>query len=40
MKHGFEDKEQGNLVFKLAELIDHHRPDAFVLENVKNLKSP
>src|SRR3984885_7319464 len=31
-KHGFEDKEQGNLFFKLAELIDHHRPDAFVLE--------
>ena len=37
-RHGFEDKEQGNLFFKLAELIDHHRPDAFVLENVKNLK--
>ncbi len=38
-KHGFEDKEQGNLFFKLADLIDHHRPDAFVLENVKNLRS-
>lgn len=38
-KHGFEDKEQGNLFFKLAELIDLHRPEAFVLENVKNLKS-
>lgn len=36
-KHGFDDKEQGNLFFKLAELIDHHRPDAFVLENVKHL---
>jgi DNA (cytosine-5)-methyltransferase 1 len=36
-KHGFEDKEQGNLFFKLAELIDLHRPDAFVLENVKHL---
>jgi DNA (cytosine-5)-methyltransferase 1 len=36
-KHGFEDKEQGNLFFKLAELMDHHRPDAFVLENVKHL---
>lgn len=36
-KHGFEDKEQGNLFFKLADLIDHHRPDAFVLENVKHL---
>jgi DNA (cytosine-5)-methyltransferase 1 len=38
-KHGFADKEQGNLFFKLADLIDRHRPDAFVLENVKNLKS-
>jgi DNA (cytosine-5)-methyltransferase 1 len=37
-KHGFEDKEQGNLFFKLAELLDHHRPDAFVLENVKHLQ--
>ena len=36
-KHGFEDKEQGNLFFKLADLIDRHRPDAFVLENVKHL---
>jgi DNA (cytosine-5)-methyltransferase 1 len=38
-KHGFEDQEQGNLFFKLAELIDRHRPEAFVLENVKNLKN-
>jgi len=37
-KHGFEDKEQGNLFFKLADLIDHHRPAAFVLENVKHLQ--
>lgn len=37
-KYGFADKEQGNLFFKLAELIDHHRPDAFVLENVKHLQ--
>lgn len=37
-KHGFEDKEQGNLFFKLADLIDHHQPDAFVLENVKHLQ--
>jgi len=36
-KHGFEDKEQGNLFFNLAEIIDYHRPEAFVLENVKNL---
>ncbi|MCX6885347.1 MAG: DNA (cytosine-5-)-methyltransferase [Verrucomicrobia bacterium] len=38
-KHGFEDKEQGNLFFRLAEIIAHHKPDAFVLENVKNLCS-
>ena len=38
-KHGFEDREQGNLFFKIQELIDLYRPDAFVLENVKNLRS-
>ncbi len=37
--HGFDDKEQGNLFFTLADIIDFHQPDAFVLENVKNLKS-
>lgn len=38
-KHGFEDKEQGNLFFTLTDIIDYHRPTAFVLENVKNLRS-
>ncbi len=38
-KHGFEDKEQGNLFFTLADIIDYHQPAAFVLENVKNLRS-
>ena len=37
--HGFEDKEQGNLFFSLADIIAYHQPAAFVLENVKNLKS-
>ncbi len=37
--HGFEDKQQGNLFFSLAEIIEYHQPAAFVLENVKNLKS-
>ena len=37
--HGFDDVKQGNLFFSIAEIIDHHRPAAFVLENVKNLKS-
>ena len=38
-KHGFEDKEQGNLFFSIAEIIECHQPAAFVLENVKNLRS-
>lgn len=37
--HGFEDERQGNLFFEIARLLDYHRPAAFVLENVKNLKS-
>lgn len=38
-KHGFEDERQGNLFFHIAEIIEHHRPKAFFLENVKNLVS-
>jgi DNA (cytosine-5)-methyltransferase 1 len=38
-KHGFQDEKQGNLFFSIAEIIDYHRPVAFVLENVKNLRS-
>jgi DNA (cytosine-5)-methyltransferase 1 len=38
-KHGFEDPSQGNLFFKLAEVIEHYKPKAFILENVKNLRS-
>jgi DNA (cytosine-5)-methyltransferase 1 len=37
-KHGFEDERQGNLFFELANIIEYHKPAAFVLENVKNLK--
>lgn len=36
--HGFDDVKQGNLFFSIADIIDYHRPAAFVLENVKNLK--
>lgn len=36
-KHGFEDEKQGNLFLYLAEILSHHRPAAFVLENVKHL---
>jgi DNA (cytosine-5)-methyltransferase 1 len=38
-KHGFEDEKQGNLFFSIRDILTHHRPAAFVLENVKNLKS-
>jgi len=36
--HGFEDPTQGTLFFELVRIIRERRPDAFVLENVKNLK--
>ncbi|MDB6069320.1 MAG: cytosine-specific methylase, partial [Verrucomicrobiales bacterium] len=35
--HGFDDERQGNLFFEIARMLHHHRPAAFVLENVKNL---
>jgi DNA (cytosine-5)-methyltransferase 1 len=38
-KHGFEHDLQGNLFFDVARIIAHHRPRAFLLENVKNLVS-
>lgn len=37
--HGFEDETQGTLFFDVLRIIKHHRPAAFLLENVKNLKS-
>src|SRR5207237_1790758 len=37
--HGFLCDTQGTLFFDTAQIIAHHEPDAFVLENVKNLKS-
>lgn len=39
MPHGFDCHEQGNLFFKLRDVIREHRPAAFLLENVKNLQS-
>ncbi len=36
---GFEDKTQGTLFFDLCRIIKAKRPKAFMLENVKNLKS-
>jgi DNA (cytosine-5)-methyltransferase 1 len=37
--HGFRCEAQGTLFFDVARIIEHHRPRAFLLENVKNLVS-
>ncbi len=36
--HGFECEEQGNLFFDVLNILEHHKPTAFILENVKNLE--
>lgn len=36
---GFEDKTQGTLFFDVCRILKAKRPSAFMLENVKNLKS-
>lgn len=36
--HGFADEKQGNLFFDIERIIRHHRPAAFLLENVKHLQ--
>lgn len=35
--HGFDDEKQGNLFFKIHEILKERRPAAFLLENVRNL---
>ena len=37
--HGFADAAQGTLFFDVARILEHHQPQAFLLENVKNLES-
>lgn len=37
--HGFECKTQGTLFFDVARILKAKKPAAFLLENVKNLKS-
>ena len=37
-KHGFDDVKQGNLFFEIERILRHHRPAAFLLENVKHLQ--
>lgn len=36
--HGFLCDTQGTLFFDLAQIIAHHKPSVFLLENVKNLQ--
>ena len=36
--HGFLCDTQGTLFYDLAEILRHHRPPAFLLENVRNLE--
>ncbi|MCC5997311.1 MAG: DNA (cytosine-5-)-methyltransferase [Oceanicaulis sp.] len=36
--HGFQCEEQGNLFFDVLNILKHHRPATFILENVKNLE--
>lgn len=37
--HGFECETQGTLFFEIERVLKEHRPKAFLLENVKNLRS-
>ena len=37
--HGFDDPTQGTLFFNIKEILREKRPEAFLLENVKNLLS-
>ncbi|WP_273834185.1 DNA (cytosine-5-)-methyltransferase [Guptibacillus sedimenti] len=38
-EHGFLDETQGTLFFDIARIIKEKQPQAFLLENVKNLRS-
>jgi DNA (cytosine-5)-methyltransferase 1 len=38
-KHGFLDETQGTLFFDICRIIKEKQPKAFLLENVRNLKS-
>jgi DNA (cytosine-5)-methyltransferase 1 len=37
--HGFKCTTQGTLFFEIERILHHHRPRAFLLENVKHLQS-
>lgn len=37
--HGFQCERQGNLFFRICDIVDVKRPPVLMLENVKNLRS-
>lgn len=37
--HGFQCEKQGNLFFRICDIVDAKRPPVLFLENVKNLRS-
>lgn len=39
MPDGFDCEKQGNLFFRICEIVEVKRPPVLILENVKNLKS-
>lgn len=39
LPHGFECKTQGTLFYEIKKILDAKKPQAFILENVKNLVS-
>jgi len=38
-RKGFNDKERGNLFFRIVDILKEKRPQVVILENVKNLKT-
>ena len=38
-EHGFKHDTKGTLFFDIVRILRHHQPRAFLLENVRNLKS-
>jgi len=37
-QEGLRDSKNGNLFYKIAEILDFHKPKYFILENVRNLE--
>ena len=38
LQNGFDD-DRGNLFFNICKIIEHHKPEYIILENVRNLAS-